>query len=48
MKKENAIKYLKRLHELETLYRTNVLTQIEKELVASLRADFLKAYKGEL
>lgn len=48
MKKENAIKFLARLHELETLYRVNVLTQIEKELIEALRTDFLKAYRSEL
>ncbi len=46
MKKQNAIKYLKNLHELELKFSNNLLNLEKKELVASLRATFLKAYKG--
>lgn len=47
MKHQNALNFLKFLHTLEMELSTNVLTQIERELVASVRANFLKEYRGE-
>ena len=47
MKLENAINYLKLLHTLERSFSTNILTQNEKELVAKLRAAFVKEYQGK-
>ena len=48
MKKQNAINYLKRLHELEDTFKGDLLSLEKKELVELLRAEFLKAYQGRL
>lgn len=47
MHKKNAIKYLKYLHKLEREFASNLLLQEQKELVASVRATFLKEYRGK-
>lgn len=47
MKKENAIKFLKKLHELEDLYRCSLLDVDKLLLLEQIRFDFLKAYQGK-
>lgn len=44
MTKENAIRYLKLLHELEKKYSNNLFTADLKELVEKLRFEFIDSY----
>lgn len=46
MKYENAIEFLKRLHELEKEFSDDLFASDKKELVEQIRADFIKHYKG--
>ena len=45
MTKENAIDYLKYLHELEAKYRSNLVTLEIASLLEKVRLDFVAAYR---
>jgi len=46
MTKENAIKYIKLLHNLEKQYSQDLFSTDLKALAEKLRKEFIKAYRG--
>jgi hypothetical protein len=47
MTKENAIRYLKLLHDLEQKYSNDLFTTDLKKLAEYLRYEFLENYQGK-